>query len=92
MADPSFRWVRHGFGRTLLMQKNITLLGAFTALVFCGQALAGCNIGNAPSGPSQAEYQKTLDSMTPPRATYQVDRIQPAQPRSEGKTDCRYKG
>jgi hypothetical protein len=25
----------------------------------------GCNIGDAPSGPSQAEYQHTLDTMTP---------------------------
>jgi hypothetical protein len=33
-------------------------------LLIAVPAIGGCSIGDAPSGPSQEEYQKKLDSMS----------------------------
>ncbi len=35
------------------------------ALVIAACSLAGCNVGDAPAGPSAAEYQQSLDKMSP---------------------------
>jgi hypothetical protein len=44
------------------MQIRPSYVCALSALAL---SMIGCNVGDAPSGPSQAEYQKSLDNMTP---------------------------